>query len=135
MSADSTLPIQLAVRAALVADADVTALISGRVYDYVPDNVVFPYVSFGQSDLVLEEGQDLEMAEVTMQIDTWSTKPGRVEMRQVMAAISNVLHRSELSLSGHAFTLCRLTLQVEQDDPDTVSVHGIQQFTFTTQKD
>lgn len=135
MAADSTLPIQSAVRALLVADPDLTALIAGRVFDYVPDETLTPYVSFGSSDLVLEEAQDLQMAEVTLQIDTWSRKPGRVELRRIMAAITEVLHRQTVILVGHGHVLCRLTLQTDQGNPDGVTTHGIQQFTFTTQEE
>lgn len=41
------LELQKSVRAALVADSNITALVSTRVYDEPPQNVTYPFVRFG----------------------------------------------------------------------------------------
>jgi hypothetical protein len=40
------LSLQKALRATLVADADLTAIVGQRIYDEPPQDVVFPYVRF-----------------------------------------------------------------------------------------
>jgi hypothetical protein len=47
----SSLDLQKAVVARLKADAGVTALVGQRIYDRVPPDAVFPYVSLGRSKL------------------------------------------------------------------------------------
>ena len=39
------LELQKGVRAALVADSNITALVSTRVYDEPPQNVTYPFVA------------------------------------------------------------------------------------------
>lgn len=130
--ADSTLPAQAAIVAALKADAGVTALVGARVYDRAPDDVAFPYVSLGPESAQPFEAQLLDGWDMSLQIDTWSRKTGRVECRQIMAAIYAALHGAALAVSGHALVMVVLQLQTTMDDPDGVTVHGVQRFTVIT---
>ena len=47
MSNSFALELQKGIRAALVADSGVTALVSPRIYDEPPQNVTYPFVRFG----------------------------------------------------------------------------------------
>jgi hypothetical protein len=44
------LALQKGLRAALIADAGVAALVGSRIYDEPPQNVTFPYLRFNQRD-------------------------------------------------------------------------------------
>ena len=56
---DPSLELQKAIVAALKADAAVTAIINGRIYDAVPGGATKPYVSFGPFQLLPEHGDCL----------------------------------------------------------------------------
>lgn len=132
MAADSTLPLQAAIVAALKADGGFSALVSGRVHDRTPEGVVFPYVSLG-----VEQGEPFDAAamagwDVSWQIDTWSRKPGKVEARQIMAAVNAALHEATLTVDGHQFIRGVLEFQTALSDPDGLTTHGVQRFRFIT---
>lgn len=129
MSADSTLALQAAIVSALKAAGVVPA---ERVYDRPPQNVTFPYVSIGPETAFPWEAQNLDGFDVTIQVDTWSRQPGRVEARQIMAAISAALHGQPLMVHGHALVMAALEFQTALDDPDGLTVHGVQRFRFVT---
>jgi len=130
--ADSTLALQEAIVAALKASSPIGSLIADRVYDRPPQDVVFPYISLGPEQAEPFDAQLLDGWDVSLQIDTWSRKPGRVEARQIMTAIAGALHDQPLAVSGHAFVMGRMTMQTTMNDPDGVTVHGVQKFRFIT---
>jgi len=96
------LELQKGVRAALVGSSAVTSLVSTRVYDEPPHDVVYPYIRFGD---IIPRSDDTDGslgAEVTMSIQTYSRDTGRVEATQVAEAVRTLLHRNEsgVTLSG-----------------------------------
>lgn len=131
--ADSTLPVQAAIVAALKADAGVAALVGGRVYDRAPEDAAFPYLSIGPEIAQPFEAQALDGWEMSLQLDAWSRKPGRVECRQIMAASYAALHDAALSVAGEHLVMVVLELQLTMDDPDGVTTHGVQKFRIITE--
>ena len=132
MASDATLPVQAAIVAALKADAGVGAVVGDRIYDRAPEGVAFPYVSIGAETGSPWEGSTLSGWEMVLQIDIWSRKPGAVEARQAMAAVSAALHRAEMTIAGNAFVLCNLESQRTMGDPDGVTTHGVQLYRIIT---
>lgn len=132
MAGDATLPLQAALVATLKGAAAVSAFVGARVYDRAPQDVTFPYISLGAEIASIFDAADIDGREIEWQIDTWSRKAGRVETRQIMTAIADALHDQALAVSGHAFVMGRMTMQTTMDDPDGVTVHGVQKFRFIT---
>lgn len=129
---DSTLALQAAIVSALKAGAGVAGLVGGRVYDRPPQRAALPYISLGVEQAAPYEAHDLDGWDVSWQIDCWSRKPGRVEIRRVMSAIHETLHNRPLVVSGHHLVMSVLTSQTALDDPDGVTTHGVQRFDFIT---
>ena len=100
------LALQKGVRAALVADAGVYALIGTRLYDEPPQNVTFPYARFGGIEPLAFDTDTQEGALVSFTIEAYSrSASGRVEAAQIAEAVKAALHRQEASVtvSGHTF--------------------------------
>jgi hypothetical protein len=98
------LALQKGVRASLVADAGVAAIVGSRVYDEPPQDVVFPYIRFGGIEPAAFDTDTTEGAEVTISLEAHSrSASGRVEAVQMVEAIRAALHRQEesVSVSGH----------------------------------
>ncbi len=134
MTADSQWPLQVAVRAALVADATLDGLIAGRVYDQVPQDSPFPYVVVGDAtardfDTKTEDGMEL-----TFTVHTWSRYRGLSETKQVMAAVLDALDGQGLTVTGHRLTLLRFEFSATFMDPDGLTRHGVQRFRAITRK-
>lgn len=130
--ADRVLEVQAAIVARLVADAGVHALVADRIYDRVSEGVTFPYIQIGDAVVLAFDAQGLRGQEINVSLHAWSRKPGRVECRQIMAAIYIALHWHNLSLSSGALVLCRESGRRDMDDPDGVTSHGVIDFTIIT---
>jgi hypothetical protein len=99
------LALQKGVRATLMANSGVTALIGQRLYDEPPQNVTFPYARFGGIEPLAFDTDTKEGALVSFTVEVYSrSASGRVEAAQVAEAIKAALHRKETSVSvaGHA---------------------------------
>ncbi len=132
MTADSQWPLQVALRAALVADAALDGLIAGRVYDHVPQDSVFPYLVIGDTttrdfDTKTEDGM-----EHTLTIHTWSRYRGLSETKAIMAATVDALEGQGLTVTGHRLTLLRFEFSATFLDPDGLTRHGVQRFRALT---
>jgi hypothetical protein len=129
---DASLPLQRAIVARCAADAGVQALIGDangpshqRFYDAVPATAAKPYVSFGPDQLLAEPADEYDGADLAVQLDAWSAGPGRVQVKQIIAALWAALDRAPLALEGHRL----ITLDVEQTrilpEPDGTAWHGV----------
>lgn len=115
------LALQKGLRAALVANSGVTALVSTRVYDEPPQNVVFPYLRFGDItpnafDTDTKVGASVD---ITLEASSRSAS-GRVEAVKMVEAVNAALHRQEASVTVTGFTLVELIFQTHSvtRDPD-----------------
>lgn len=108
MSNGFGLELQKGIRAALVADSDVTALVSTRIYDEPPHNVTFPYVRFGNIEPQTQDTDGSTGAEVTFSMMGFSRTTGRVEATQVAEAIRAALHRQESAVTLTGYNLIEL---------------------------
>lgn len=98
------LALQKGLRAALVANAGVTALVSTRVYDEPPQDVTFPYIRFLAINPRAFDTDTTEGAEVDISFECHSrSASGRVEAVQIAEAIQAALHRQETAVTviGH----------------------------------
>lgn len=112
MADDFGLALQKGIRAALVADAGVAALISARVYDEPPQDVAFPYARFGSIEPSAFDTDTTEGAIVTIGIEAHSrSASGRVEAVRIAEAIKKALHRKESSVSVAGHNLVELIFQ------------------------
>lgn len=84
--------------ARLRADATMTGLVSGRVYDQVPAGAARPYVNV-RSIQAVDDGADcIDGQEVYLDIDVWSDAVGSGEAGQIASAVRKVLHGASLAL-------------------------------------
>ena len=82
------LALQAGLRAALVANSDVTALVSTRVYDEPPQTPTFPYVRFLAIEPLAFDTDTTEGSLVTVTFECHSrSASGRVEASRVAEAV------------------------------------------------
>lgn len=115
------LAIQKGLRAALVANAGVTAIVSTRVYDEPPQAVTFPYLRFDQITANAFDTDSTVGSSVDITIEANSrSASGRVEAVQMVEAVRAALHRQEGSVTVTGFTLVELIFQTYSvtRDPD-----------------
>lgn len=112
MADDYALALQKGIRAALAADAGVSAIVSSRIYDDPPQNVTFPYVRFGDIQPSAFDTDTAEGSIVDFSIEAHSrSASGRVEAVRMVEAVKAALHRKETSVTVSGFTLVELIFQ------------------------
>jgi len=123
---EPSLALQGALNTALRAASAVTALIETRVYDRVPKDPTFPYVSFGDMQVLPDQAECLEgSVEIYATIDVWSRTVGKVEAKTIAGAIVSLLHNSTaLSPAGYRVVLIQHDSTHHLDDPDGLTSHS-----------
>ena len=87
------------------------------------------YVSFGPESTVPDDYDCIGLDEVTVQIDVWSHKVGRLHCKQICRAVRDALKDVELDLPTHGHLTTDLALQRVLPDPEEAITHGVMQFT------
>lgn len=118
--------LQTAVYQALVADADLASLVQGRIYDGVPPDARFPYLSFGPEDSSRDDFEGIEAKRYALQVDVWSRDQGRLRpCKKICDAVDAALHNADLDLTGNAAVLVQIDGMRVFRDPDGVTSHGV----------
>lgn len=113
------LALQKGIRTALLADAGVSALISTRLYDEPPGDVVYPYARFGSIVADTDDTDGQTGSQVSFMVEAYSRATGRVEASRIVEAVRAALHRQETSVTATGFGVVELVCNdyfVERDD-------------------
>jgi hypothetical protein len=125
---DGALPLQKALVARLKADAAVSAIVGGRVYDVVPANATLPYLSFGPFQQVPVRADQYRGYVTSVQIDGWSAGQnlGSVQAKRLVAAVEDALDQAELSLDeNQRLVLLQIEAVRVLTDVDGIKQHAI----------
>src|SRR4051812_40258662 len=98
---DPSLEMQAAVVAALKQSGALPAVVGARIYDSVPPNATFPYVSLGDCQVLPDKADCIDGAELSLQIDVWSRAVGYPEAKTIAKAILAKLDDRPLTIAGH----------------------------------
>ena len=121
--------VAAAIRAALLADADLSGLVGDRVYDAPPARAPMPLLT-----LRMVSGSDASTAStdaqvLTFDLDVWDKYELGADLsrpRAVMGHIRRILHMQNLTVAGLNVVTVRCTAARGPDrDPDEVSLHGV----------
>jgi hypothetical protein len=128
---DATWPLQQAVYAALTGNAGLMAAVSG-VYDHVPADTAFPYVTLGETTVTDWSSKtfDGQVHDVTLHI--WSRARGRKETKEIMALLYDVLNGAALAVEGQELVDLRFDFAQTLLDSDGLTFHGIQRYRAVT---
>ena len=124
--ADSyALALQKALVLALKADADVSALVSTRVYDEPPESVTYPYVRIGGIEPSPVRTDGKSASEVTFGIEAHSRPAsGRVECTRIAEAVVAALNETSLVVTGFTTVMVHWVTQTVARDSDGQSYSG-----------
>jgi hypothetical protein len=103
------LATQKGILAALRAASGVTGLVSTRIYDEPPQDVVFPYLRFNtiQPNAFDTDTAEGSLVDISLEAHSRSAS-GRVEATQIVEAVQAALHRQEASVTIAGYTLVEL---------------------------
>jgi hypothetical protein len=125
--------LQQAVFAALDGDASLDALIgAGRVFDHVPENQDFPYVTVGEATAVDASTMGKDGQQHTITLHAWSRGRGRKEVKQILGAIHDLLHKSTLAITGHVHAGTIFEFSETFVENDGLTYHGVARYRSVT---
>lgn len=119
-----------ALQKALVARlASAVPALGGRVHDYAPATVAYPFVQFGASQAVEDDAECIDGATTTFTLHLWSRAGARgsVECRQISDQIAAAIQDwcPDLSADGFALAQIRLTSALTARAADVETSHTI----------
>ncbi len=120
--------LQTAIYTALNNDNTLTNTLSAVIVDDVPHGTSYPFVTIGEA-----RGNDYSTkteigSEQVIELDIWSQYKGSKECKQIMDRIHNLLHDSNLNVSGFNLINMRFDFSNIMRDPDGTTRHGVMRF-------
>lgn len=131
--ASPSLELWGAVVAALKADNAVTAFVADRVFDRVPADAVFPYLSLGSTWEIEDDAECIDAVDVGLRVDVWSRTVTSAEVRRIADAVRRVLHRAEFDLPENALAMIEHQRTDTLRDADGLTLHSILEFSATVE--
>ena len=120
------LALQQAIFGTLSTQTALTTLLGGpRIYDDVPQPVVFPYITFGQSTLRDASTSTDPGDEHIVTLHVWSRGRGRAEAQAIIDLMRTSLHDKPLTLTDHHLVNLRTEFADARRDPDGETIHGM----------
>lgn len=106
MSGFALLACQKALYAALSADSLPDLALNG-VFDHVPEDTPYPYITLGDALWQDWSTQTTEGSDIAVNLQIYSRKGGRKEALEIMARLYERLHDGALDITGHALVMMR----------------------------
>lgn len=120
------LALQVGVRDALLADAELLAALGGdRVYDHVPQDPTFPYITVGDIETRDWSTQTRRGHEHIMTLHVWSRYSGRKEVHDLIAEVERVLDGNGPALDDHSLVNLRVVFWTALRETDGETYHGV----------
>lgn len=104
--------------------------VSSKVFDHVPDNSVYPYITLQVLPWTDRGSHTYEGLETEFQIDVWYRSPGRgtKQVQAIQKRIDELLHKRQICVYGWNTNLMRRTYIDIVTEDDNVTHNGIQRF-------
>src|SRR4249919_369342 len=118
---DPSLELQAAIVGKLKADAGVIAIVGARVYDEVPANPTFPYISLGDNQVLPDKADCIDGTEVFWQIDGWARNPTFPVCKQISKAVVAALDDQPIAVSNYQVIVAELNTTNYLHDPDGIT--------------
>lgn len=120
--------LQERIFATLNNDSNLTSTQGVAVYDEVPENSAYPYISIGEATSTDYSTSDLSGSQTTMTIHIWSQYKGAKEAKNIMDRVHTLLHDTTLTVTGFNLINLRFEFIDTLQDPDGITRHGVMRF-------
>ncbi|RMB81361.1 hypothetical protein CTZ28_35330 [Streptomyces shenzhenensis] len=111
------LPVQSAIYARLKGDTALMGMISG-VYDYVPEDVAYPFVVIGEATEVPDNRHGGFGRETVVTLHVWSRYQGYAQALRIGARVTALLDHQPLTIEGLDHIVTRFEFSQTLTDPE-----------------
>ena len=106
----------------------ITTTLSCGVYDEVIEGNTYPFITLGE-ETTIDYGTKTETgSETTINIHIWSQYKGSKQTKEIMDKVHDLLHDSNLSVTGFNLINLRFEFSDIMRDPDGITRHGVMRF-------
>lgn len=135
MSADAPWALQKSVYQTLFSDSGLKALIGDppRLYDDVPEDPVYPYLSLGEVQLSDWSTASDTGLEQRLSFHAFSRYGGRKEVQEILTALYLILHDAALSVDGNSLVTLRFEFAQILRESDGETFHGVARYRARTE--
>lgn len=132
---DPSLELQAAIVGTLKNNAGIQAVVGNpaRVYDEVPNNPMFPYISLGDNQVLPDKAECIDGTEIFWQIDAWARDPTFPMVKKIAKAIVAALDDQDITVSGYTVVISELNTVNYLHDPDGITRHAAVNMRFLVQ--
>jgi hypothetical protein len=121
--------LQRALFEVLNGDASLSVALGGAsLFDHIPQNVPFPYMTFGRTSAYDWATGKENDAEQLLTLHVWSKSEGTTETLDIMALVSARLKEAALALDEHRRVNLTLEFTESRYDEDLSAHHGLLRF-------
>jgi len=133
MLTDPTWALQGAIKARLLADREIAAIVSDRVYDRIQNSPTFPYISFGEIQVLPELAEETDAARTYVTLNVWDRFKSSAATKALAKLIVASLHdAADLSIDGSVVQSVLLDQSRSFPDPDGLTMHSVLTFNILT---
>lgn len=126
MTVNPALALQTGLRTTLLADPGLVAALGGEhVFDDVPRDPPFPYITVGEIETRDWSTQTSRGHEHTATVNLWSRYRGRKQVQELIAEVDRVLDGAEPVLADHRLVNLSVVFWTAVRDSDGETYHGI----------
>jgi len=119
MTTNPALALQTGLRTALLADAGLVAALGGeQVFDNVPRDTPFPYVTIGDIETRDWSTQTSRGHEHTVTIHLWSRYRGRKQVQELIGEVDRILDGADPPIFGYRVVNLSTVFWTAQREPD-----------------
>lgn len=94
------------------------------VYDHVPQDASYPYVSIDAQEMAEADYVTERMDERFIYLSVWSQYRGQTEVQEILAAIDAALHNKRLPMNTGTMITCKIKRKSSRIDADGVTYQG-----------
>ena len=130
----TTLDIARALQIALSTDSDVRSVLGDvpRLYDYLPEDPLFPYLTYGPMRTVDIGGDEAALHSHILTLHVWSRYGGRAEAINILRAVSQVVLTRAFELGDIHLIRRHILYSDILRAPDGRTLHGLLRLSITT---
>ncbi len=137
MDFDSAKNLMRSLHDRLSQDLGVQAILGvpPRLYDHLPEDPVFPYLTYGAMRSADIGGDDTGLISHSLNLHIWSRYSGRSEGVDLLAALGRALNTERLIIQHGSVISVTIVYTDIFRAPDARTLHGILRLNITTQSD
>lgn len=95
----------------------------------------FPYCVIGSDSMAPNDADDVLGASISVTLHFWSRSSGFKEVKALMGAAYDILHRGAITATGYKTVDCLWEFSDVSTGPDGKTRHGVQRYRITLHKE